>query len=334
MSGRALFICACIVMQAVVARAQSVTVEAAQTFGYSTEDVAAAATQARVFGVVASDVRFMVEGAWAQRSDTTSDVFGAAYPYDGHPDLMEAYGERMFQPGRGLVGVRLGRYRTPFGIYSASDHAYVGFLRAPLIRYDNYYALSNNFLEQGADVVVGTPRAYVEVSVGGPADVGEAHRRSGVDTVVRGQTAFGSAIVGASYIDTKPYQPATYAFGRSTFTGVDARWMRSGVQLRGEWLWGQPFDGVRTRGGYVDLIVHRPRMGAVTAVFRAERLAYDAPAPFALYTNRYTAGSKIRLFERLTAEVGVMHQTAPLPDQRPTALDLAVTYTFRHQVAH
>ena len=253
----------------------------------------------------------------------------------GDPDLIEAYGERTFQPGRGLVGVRLGRYRTPFGIYSASDHAYIGFLRAPLIRYDDYYALSNNFLEHGADVVVGAPRVYVEVSIGGPADVGEAHRRSGVDTVVRGQTAFGSAIVGASYIDTKPYQPATYAFGR-----LDVHWRRRAMDAerraapRRVALADSPSTASRTRGGYVDLIVHRPRMGAVTAVFRAERLAYDAPAPFALYTNRYTAGSKIRLFERLTAEVGVMHQTAPLPDQRPTALDLAVTYTFRHQVAH
>jgi len=334
MTRRALFICACVVVHAASANAQSLTIEAAQTFGYSTEEVGAAATQARLFGVVGSDVRFMVEGSWGERSNTASDVFGTAYPYDGPPQLMEAYGERMFQPGRGLVGIRLGRYRTPFGIYSASDHAYVGFLRAPLIRYDNYYALSNNFLEQGADVVVGTPRAFVELSVGAPADVGEAQRRSGVDTVVRGQTAFGSAIVGVSYIDTKPYMPATFAFGRATFTGVDARWMRSGVQVRGEWLWGQPFDDVRTRGGYVDLIVHRPSMGAVTAVVRAERLAYDAPAPFALYTNRYTAGTKIRLFERFTAQIEVVHQTTPLPDQRPTALDAAITYTFRHQVTH
>jgi hypothetical protein len=321
-------------MQAAVARAQSLTIEAAQTVGYSTEDVGAVATQARLFGVVGSDVRFMVEGSWADRSDTTSDVFGAAYPYDGTPQLMEAYGERMFQPGRGLVGIRAGRYRTPFGIYSASDHAYVGFLRAPLIRYDNYYALSNNFLEQGADVVVGTPRAFMELSVGSPADVGQAQRRSGVDTVLHAQTAFGSAIVGMSYIDTKPYQSPEFAFGRAAFTGVDARWMRSGVQLRGEWLWGRPFDGVRTRGGYLDLIVHRPSMGAVTALARAERLAYDAPAPFALYTNRYTAGAKVRLFERFTAEVGVVHQTTPLPGQRATALDAAITYTFRHQVTH
>ena len=69
MNARALFVCACVVLQAAVANAQSVTVEAAQTFGYSTEEVGAAATQARVFGAVASDVRFMVEGSWATRSE-------------------------------------------------------------------------------------------------------------------------------------------------------------------------------------------------------------------------------------------------------------------------
>ena len=101
--------------------------------------------------------------------------------------MIEAYGERTFQPGSFLVGVRGGRYRTPFGISSGSDHAYNGFLRAPLIRYDNYYALSNNYLEHGADVIVGVPQFTLEVSAGAPSDVGSARRRSGLDTVVRGK---------------------------------------------------------------------------------------------------------------------------------------------------
>ena len=107
--------------------------------------------------------------------------------------MIEAYGERTFQPRQGLIGIRVGRYRTPFGISSASDHAYIGFLRAPLIRYDDYFALSNSFLEHGADVIVGTPRLSLEASIGVPADVGTVQRRSGVDTVMRGQSVFGPA---------------------------------------------------------------------------------------------------------------------------------------------
>ena len=45
--------------------------------------------------------------------------------------------------GDGLRAVRAGRYRTPFGLAAASDHAYIGFLRPPLIRYGDYFALSS-----------------------------------------------------------------------------------------------------------------------------------------------------------------------------------------------
>jgi hypothetical protein len=312
-----------------VASGQSLAVEVDQSVGHSTENVSAAGTQIRSFGEVTPALRFNVEAAWAVRSADLGDAFEAAYPYAERLQIIEAYGERLFAPGHGVLAIRLGRYRTPFGIYSASDHAYNGFLRAPLIRYDDYYALSNNFLEQGADVVVGTPRFSLETSVGVPGDVGEATRRQGVDAVVRGQGAVGPMIVGLSYITTSPNLPASFAHGHAVFTGVDARWMRDGVQVRGEWLWGQPFDGTTTTGGYVDLIVHRPSMGPVTAVARAERTAYEAPAPFALNAQRYSAGGRIRLFDRLSAQVVLLRQTHSLSDHR-LALDLGLTYSLRH----
>ncbi len=271
----------------------------------------------------------MGEGAWANRSGADSDAFGAAYPYANRIQVIEAYGERTFQPGQFLVGIRAGRYRTPFGISAASDHAYTGFLRAPLIRYDDYFALSNTFLEHGVDVIAGIPRLTLEVSTGLPADVGQASRRSGVDTVMRGQGAFGSLIVGVSYINTSPYQPEVFAHGRAVFTGVDMRFMRDGVEARGEWIAGRPFDGTTTSGGYADLIVHRPSMGPVTAVVRAEQLAYVAEAPFALSGSRYTAGAKIRFLRQFTAAVNVIHQSHDLPQRRPTSLDVGLTYSLR-----
>jgi hypothetical protein len=242
---------------------------------------------------------------------------------------MEAYGERTFQPGGFLVGVRAGRYRTPFGISSGSDQAYMGFLRAPLIRYDNYFALSNNFLEHGADIIVGVPRLTLECSSGVPADVGAASRRSGLDTVVRGQGAFGSLIVGVSYINTKPYQPEEFAQGRATFTGIDIRFMRDGVQARGEWLTGRPFNGTTTSGGYSDLIVHRPGMGPVTGILRAEYLVYTADAPFALSGTRYTVGARVSLLRRFTAVFNVLHQSHDLPQRRANSLDIGLTYSVR-----
>ena len=265
-------------MQANVSSGQSVAVELNQTVGISSDDLSAVATQLRAFGELGAGVRFMGEGSWATRSGDESDAFGAGYPYDKRLQVIEAYGERTFQPGRLLVGVRAGRYRTPFGISSGSDQAYTGFLRAPLIRYDDYFALSNNFLEHGVDLIVGVPRLTLEVSAGVPADVGPASRRSGLDTVIRGQGAFGSLIVGVSYVNTEPYQPADFAYGRAVFVGTDVRFMRGGVQARGEWITGRPFDGTTTSGGYSDLIIHRPSMNPITAVLRAEYLAYVAQA--------------------------------------------------------
>jgi hypothetical protein len=325
----AVVVCVMTVLSADVASSQSAAVEVSQTAGVSSDDMAAVATQIRAFGDVWAGVRFMGEGAWGVRSLGTGDAFGAAYPYDGRIQIIEAYGERTFQPGQFVFGIRAGRYRTPFGISSGSDQGYTGFLRAPLIRYDDYFALSNNFLEHGVDAIVGVPRLTLEVSAGVPADVGEASRRSGLDSVVRGQGSFGPLIVGVSYINTSPYQPQVFAHGRAVFTGIDVRIMRGGVQARGEWISGRPFDGTTTSGGYADLIVHRPGMGLVTAVLRAEHLAYEAEAPFELIGTRFTVGARISLRERFSVAVNVLHQSKDLPQRRPTSIDVGVTYSRR-----
>lgn len=318
------------VTHAGIARSQPVTVEVTQSGGYSTEEIAAVATQVRTFGeLTPSRLRFNAEAAWGMRSAAGSDVFGAAYPYEGPIEVIEAYGERTFLPGRGLFGVKAGRYRTPFGISSGSDHAYLGFLRAPLIRYEGYFALSNNFLEHGLDVIAGTPHLSIEASAGVPGDVGDVHRRQGLDTVLRGQGAWGPMVVGVSRINTRPHQNPRFARGRTVFTGIDVRWMHSGVQVRGEWIAGRPFDGTSTTGGYLDLIVHRPVMGPMTAVLRAERLDYDAAPPFAMSAERYTAGTRIRLLDRLAAQIAVVHQSRQIPQRRPTALDLGLSYSLR-----
>jgi hypothetical protein len=306
--------------------------ELTQSAGVSTEDVAAAATQVAAFGELPAGFRFSAEAAWGARSTERGDAFGTAYPYDNRLHVMEAYVERAFRPGAGLLSVRGGRYRTPFGISAASEHAYIGFLRAPLIRYDGYFALSNTFLEHGVDIVVGTPALSLEVSAGVPADVGSARRPSGLDWVLRSQWFHGAVIVGASYIRTRPYQSPLFAHGRSEFGGIDVRWMRGGVGIRGEWLAGRPFDGTRTDGGYLDLILHRPRMGPVTVLGRVERLVYEAVPPFAFAATRYTGGARVRVRNNLAVTVGLVRQVSddPAPD-RGSALDLGLTYAYRHQ---
>lgn len=311
---------------------QSGQVEVDVFSGYSTDGVSAAATQVRAFGEVPSGLRVYVEGAWAARTqpgDHKTDAFGAAYPYGNRVQAIETYAERLFRPGKALVGFRAGRYRTPFGLYDRGDYAYSGLLRAPLIRYDGYFALSNNFLEQGAELIVGIPQLYASTSVAAPADVGTSRRRSGVDTVSRIQGYHGPWIVGVSRINTAPYFPATFAHGRSVFTGMDVRWMHSGVQVRGEWITGRPFDGTRTDGWHADVIVHRPAMGPVTAFWRSEALDYEAPPPFARRAQRHTSGARVRLLRNLSAQINVLHQTGNLSTSHATAADLGFIYSIR-----
>jgi hypothetical protein len=228
-----------------------------------------------------------------------------------------------------LMGIRAGRFRPPFGISGGSDHAYTGFLRAPLIRYDGYFALSNEFLEHGADLVVGIPQLTVEGAVGVPADIGDLSRQRDVDTIVRVQSSAGPFIVGASRIRTSPYQTGRFVGGRTEFTGVDLRWMQWGVQLRGEWLTGQPFSGTTTTGWYADAIVHRAAMGPMTVVGRIERLDYEARHPFDVHMRRQTIGARVRVVDGLSAQVNVVHQAGQRAGYKPQAVDVGVTYSFR-----
>jgi hypothetical protein len=70
-------------------------------------------------------------------------------------------------------------------------------------------------------------------------------------------------------------------------------------------------------------------MGPVTAVARAERLDYVA-GPFSSYPRRYTTGAKVRLSSLLVAHVNVMHEPAYEDEGPKTALDVALTFSFRH----
>jgi hypothetical protein len=326
-------------IQAGELQAQSLTTEAAVSPGVSTEEkISAAAVQLRAFGDIKSGIRFFAEAAWGTRSDDDSDVFGAAYPYGNRVQVIEAYGERLFRPTTALVSVRAGRYRTPFGISAGSDHGYSGFLRAPLIRYAEYFALSNNFLEHGAAVVAGVPRLTVEASVGRPGDVGATVRRPGVDTAIRVQSFVGPFIAGISLLQTLPHIPHRSVYhlpdnsarGKSVFTGIDVRWMREGVQLRGEWITGRHFDDTTTRGWYADAIVHRAAMGPVTAVARIELLDSDADPRWIIHAPRQTIGARIRIFDALSAQLNFVHQTGELAEYGTRAFDVGITYSLRH----
>jgi hypothetical protein len=311
-----------------IAGAQPLTREAELSAGHSSDDLQAGGIQARVFGTVPGGWQVYLEGSWAGVTRFGSDAFGAAFPYDRRLRPMELYAEKIGRPKGMLVGVRAGRYRVPFGIYGRSEHGYSGFTRAPLIRYGGNWALSNNALEAGAAVLVGVPSFTLETSVAVPLDSGHDPRPTTPDLVVRAQTYRGPLIVGASYLSSRAYAEGPWVEGRTTFGGVDARWMQGGVHVRGEWLFGRPWSGVATYGGYVDLSVHRERMGPVTAVARAERLDYEA-GDHSAYLRRYTAGARVRVSRDVSLQINILHQPDGFINGRRVAADVGVTHTIR-----
>jgi hypothetical protein len=310
------------------ANAQGVTAEATFTGGASTDTVAVGASQVRTFGELRG-WRFYGDASFATRNKSESDAFGAAYPYEPRASLLELKLERTEIKGQRLLGLRIGRYRTPFGIYSGSDQGYVGFSRAPLMRNSYYWALSNNYLETGGSVIAGTTWLSAEASAGIASDQDEFARPGGLNSVIRVQAAGGPLIIGASYIRTRPSKERWFATGTTEFTGADLRWMKDGVQLRGEWITGRPFSGAKTHGAYVDGLIHRPRMGPVTAVARIEYLDYLA-GPFSEFPRRYTLGARVRLTQALTAQVNYIRQPHQEEhDSHRASLDIGLSYTIR-----
>jgi hypothetical protein len=336
---------ALIIAFVVPAEAQVISAEVDMTAGHSAEDISAAASQLRIFGEAPGQIQFLTEAAWGQRwsgdypvigggligvDPMGSDAFGAAYPYNKRIELIEVYAERYFRPRGALLGARVGRFRTPFGIHTRSDYGYCGFVRPPLIRYDGYFALSNNWLENGATFTAGIPSLFVEASVSRPHDIGSSHRRPGTDGSIRVQGYRGPLIVGVSHARSNPYLPQRFAIGRQAFTGVDLRFAQSGVQLRGEMLKGHSHEGgVSTLGWYLDALVHRAGMGPFTALLRAESLDYDAEPIRAREAKRFTMGMRVRWPQAVTTQVNYMRQAGDLPHIKTRSLDFSVTYSLR-----
>jgi hypothetical protein len=341
---------ALLAVKPVILRAQTPpTIEGDITGGYSREGIGAAAAQIRAFGDLdrSTQIQYVVDTNWAKRwagdepvsgggligvDPLGTDVFGAAYPYRNRLQVIEAYAERFFRPAGAMLGIRGGQFRAPFGISSRSDYGYSGFIRPPLIRYDGYFGVSNNWLERGALVTAGVPRLFVEASVSRPYDVGTAIRSAGTDESIRAQGYYGPFIIGVSHARSEPYLPASFAHGRQRFTGIDLRYATSGgIQLRGEFLHGHSFTSVTTDGWYLDAFVHRVGMGPVTAVARIESTDYKAAALFARAAHRVTAGARVRVQDDVTAQLNVMHQRGDLPHIYDTSVDFTITYSFRYR---
>ena len=232
------------------ALAQPVVVEADLTGGYTSDHAGALATQVRAFGDVPFGVRVLAEAAWAARSETdeSTDAFGAAYPYGNRIQIIEAYAERLFHPGTGLR--RIPRRTIPDTVRDLCAW------RLCVLGISPRAADSIRRIFRALQQLSGARRGVdcrhsAAVRRNKPQCAGRCWRRL---TAIGGRHRhapsgyYGPWIVGVSHIRTQPYSPERFAQGRSVFTGVDLRWTAGGVQVSGEWITGQPFDGTSTHG--------------------------------------------------------------------------------------
>ena len=70
-------------------------------------------------------------------------------------------------------------------------------------------------------------------------------------------------------------------------------------------------------------------MGPLTAVVRAERTDYTAPAPRDRRSKRLTLGTRVRLPGPVTLQVNYLRQHGDLPRIKSQSVDFSATYSFR-----
>jgi hypothetical protein len=280
----------------------------------------------RTFGEAGSGLRYYVEASSAGRVRPTGDAFAGAYWYGNGVRLTEAYLERPLASSRLVAGVRVGRYRTPFGISGRGDHAYNGFLRPPLVRYGYYQGPSNYWLEGGVNAYVGIPRLQLEASLGAPQEDLEA-RRGGPSLALRVQGHSGPFVAGISYLRTHPYPSRAFVRGTGEYRGVDVRWLRDGVQLRAEWIDGRNFERARSSGWYVDATLHRRALGAVMPVARYDEYRYTRSGYHSKH-KRVSVGARLRLTDSLTANVNLVNEP-DLTERSNNAIDVGITHSMR-----
>ena len=207
---------------------------------------------------------------------------------------------------------------------------YTGFVRAPLIRYGQDFALSNTWLEHGVDIVAGSPRLFLESSLGVPGDEGGLRRRRGLDRSIRVQGYYKALIVGASRLYSgRDRALGDFAHGESLFNGVDGRFTTAGSSSVANGFSDGRSTGSTTTGGYLDLLVHRRALGIVTPVARIERLDYEAGPYFSLYLRRVTGGARIDMPGCFTGQINVIHQPAGLAAGRRNVMDAGITCSVR-----
>jgi hypothetical protein len=205
------------------------------------------------------------------------------------PLIREAYGEWELRRGPGAQRLRLGRFQVPFGIYNRSELYYVGLVIDPIVKYYPFEGPHLGRSEQGIGYLGASGAWQVEGALFGDDGGVEGFAPSGGEGSLRVQRFTGPLILGLNALRGHALHPDSGQRGTVRFFGLDVRYSRPTLILRGELLSGR-VPGGSPRGFYLDALYHPVSLHRVTFVGRAEA-AQGQPVTGRRY-RRQTVGFK------------------------------------------
>lgn len=212
-----------------------------------------------------------------------------------------------------------GLVRLPFGIYDPRETYASGLIDYAMPRGDYYY----HSVDWGVPGVVwsgGPPRLQVEAAGFSGRGTGiwdnQARVRGGA---ARAQTYVGDAILGLSRWDGALQDVPTSPAGRPVhMTGLDLRYTKTQLLVRGEYLFGT-LAGDHMRGWYVDAYYRLPQHEHWSLVARVERLKPGDDDP---ESRQLTLGVRWVATREWTLAANWRHNNGPFyaPTWTPSAL--------------
>jgi hypothetical protein len=180
-------------------------------------------------------------------------------------DLYEAFGEW----GKGRHRGRLGYFEVPFGIHNRTELYYVGLISLPLIRYYPFQSPGIGRSASGVGYLGSLGAWQLEAALFGHGGSIESLVPSGGEGAVRIQHYSGPLILGISALRERVSAGDPDYRGTGYFYGLDFRYSRPMLILRGELVAGN-VPGGSPRGFYLDVLYHPSSFGRVTLVGRTE----------------------------------------------------------------
>lgn len=188
--------------------------------------------------------------------------------------------------------LQVGIIRLPFGLSNFSETYASGLIDYPIARGD-YELFGTNWGVPGVRFNGGVPNLRIEAAAFGGQGAGVWGNRNNVSGIsLRMQGYSKDFIVGISRWDGTLSPGGNHgARGRTHLNGIDIRYTRPHLLIRGEYLFGLLGDEYQ-QGTYLDVYYHLPKFHRWTLTLRAENFRANISDP---WLNQFTVGFRYTL---------------------------------------